>query len=297
MERYGQLQVQGNSIVDKRGNPVQLRGMSYFWSQWQGKYYNPETVAWLKNDWRATIVRAAMGIESGGYLTHPEEEQRKVMALVDGAIREGMYVIIDWHDHHAQDHTEEAKTFFSEMARRYGHQPNVIYEIYNEPVDVPWSGVIKPYSEAVIAAIREHDPDNLIICGTPEWSQRVDEAAADPIADKNVAYTLHFYAATHKKELRDIAQKALDSGVALMVTEFGTCEASGDGPVNEAETRAWWHFLDRYHISWCNWSVADKLESASALKPGASTLGGWPLESITTSGRLVRGELQAQNPK
>jgi len=296
VEQHGQLRVEGNRIVNEAGEPVQLRGMSYFWSQWQGQYYTPQTVKWLKEDWRSTVVRAAMGIEMGGYLDNPEAEKQKVITLVDAAISENMYVIIDWHDHHAEQHTAEAVAFFSEMARRYGSQPNVIYEIYNEPLDVSWSGVIKPYAETVINAIRQHDPDNIIVCGTRKWSQEVAEAADDPIQDENVAYTLHFYAATHKQQLRDVAQKALDKGAALMVTEFGTCEASGDGYLDEASTRAWWAFLDKNKISWCNWSVADKGETASALQPNASVTGGWPATSISRSGQLIRQELQKHNP-
>ena len=80
------------------------------------------------------------------------------------------------------------------MALEYGAFPNVIYEIYNEPLNVSWSNVIKPYAMSVISIIREIDPDNLIIVGTPNWSQRVDMAAQDPIVEfENIAYTLHFY--------------------------------------------------------------------------------------------------------
>ncbi|MBQ4796798.1 cellulase family glycosylhydrolase, partial [Pectobacterium versatile] len=108
-----------------------------------------------------------------------------------------MYVIIDWHSHSAENNRSEAIRFFQDMARKYGNKPNVIYEIYNEPLQVSWSNTIKPYAEAVISAIRAIDPDNLIIVGTPSWSQNVDEASRDPINGKNIAYTLHFYAGTH----------------------------------------------------------------------------------------------------
>ena len=273
--QYGQLSVKGNRIVDKNMEPVQLRGMSFFWSQWIGKHYNQQAVKWLKDDWRCTVVRAALAVDSDGYLKNPETEKQKIIAVVDAAIAQNLYVIIDWHDHEAEKHTEQAKAFFSEMAQRYGDKPNVIYEIYNEPLQVSWSGLIKPYSETVIKAIREHDPDNLVICGTPNWSQRVDEAANDPINLPNIAYTLHYYAATHKQELRDIATKALNKGIALMVTEFGTTEASGDGILDQAETKTWWRFLDENKISWCNWSVADKAEKSAALKPGANAFGNW----------------------
>ncbi|AOW19691.1 glycoside hydrolase family 5 protein [Urechidicola croceus] len=295
VEEYGQLSVVGNKIVDQHGNPIQLRGMSLFWSQWIGKYYNQETIKWLKDDWQCTVVRAAMAIDHEGYLTNPEAEKAKVMAVVDAAIEEGIYVIIDWHDHEAENHLTESKAFFSEMAELYGDYPNVIYEPYNEPLDVPWFSVLKPYHEAVITEIRNHDPDNLVICGTRNWSQNVNEVIGLKIDDPNVAYTLHYYAATHKQELRDIATLALNNDIPLFVTEFGTTQASGDEEIDAAESEMWWNFLDQHKISWCNWSIADKEELAAALKPDASATGGWTASEITTSGTMVRNELKAKN--
>jgi endoglucanase len=149
----------------------------------------------------------------------------------------------------------------------------------------------------VIAAIRQHDPDNLVICGTRNWSQEVEEAANDPISGSNIAYSLHFYSSTHKQWLRDRATRALHKGVTLVVTEFGTTEASGDGFMDVAETKAWWKFLDDNYISWANWSVTDKVEASAALKPNAKSTGGWTDAEITPSGLLVRAELRARNPK
>jgi len=79
------------------------------------------------------------------------------------------------------------------------------------------------------------------------------------------------------------------------VTECGTTEASGDGPVDYDETRKWWEFLDAHHISWCNWSVADKKETSAALLPGANPKGGWPDAAITPSGLFVREEIRKKN--
>ncbi|MDP6032234.1 MAG: glycoside hydrolase family 5 protein, partial [Candidatus Marinimicrobia bacterium] len=197
VQKHGLLQVNGNRIVDKDNEPVCFAGNSFFWSNdnWGGeRYYTPEVVSWLKLDWKTTIVRAAMGVEDpGGYLDNNVSNKNRVVTIVDAAIDEGLYVIIDWHSHHAEDNTNEAVTFFEEMADLYGEYDNVIYEIYNEPLDVSWSATIKPYADSVISAIRAIDPDNLIVVGTPEWSQRVDLAAADPITNySNIAYTLHF---------------------------------------------------------------------------------------------------------
>ena len=287
---HGLLRAEGNRIVGAHGKPVALAGVSLGWSQWQAApFYNARAVEWLRDDWHATIVRAALGIHKMGYLSHPEENLARVTTVVDAAIASGLYVLIDWHDHHAHEHPELAVKFFEDMARRYGHVPNVLYEIYNEPLkDASWSRDVKPYAERVIAAIRAIDPDNLIIVGSPRWSQDVDLAAADPLNDVNVAYSLHFYAGTHKQWLRDKALVALNRGVALFVTEWGTCNADGDGPVDEAETRAWFAFMREHHLSHCNWGLFDKAETSAIVRPGAAPAGGWTDADLTPSGRFVR---------
>lgn len=298
VQKYGQLRVSGNRIVDKNGAPVQLRGMSLYWSQWIPKYYTFNTIRWLRDDWKVTVVRAAMGINGNtdGYLVNPTAERNKVIAVVDAAIQLGIYVIIDWHDHNAHNSRAQAQAFFADMAQRYGNSPNVLYETWNEPLNYSWSTVIKPYHEAVIGSIRQHDPDNIIICGTRNWSQEVDEAAANPINRPNIAYTLHFYANTHGSGLRSKASTALSRGAALFVTEYGTTDASGNGTVNAAATREWWSFLDQNGIGHANWSVADIGESSAALVSGASPNGGWTTSQIKTSGQLVRTELRAKAP-
>jgi hypothetical protein len=165
----------GNKVL-VGGQPKALLGNSLFWST--GKFsadtfFTADVVAWLKRDWKAQLVRAPLAVDDtkpngqtvaqlGGYLTHPEENTLNVKRVVNAAITEGVYVIIDWHAHKAEDHKAAAITFFQDMARTYGSYNNVIYEIYNEPVDTSWPE-IKRYAEEVIAAIRAIDPDNLII--------------------------------------------------------------------------------------------------------------------------------------
>ena len=290
---FGHLSVNGNKIVDQNNNVVSFAGNSFFWSNTgfgAENFYNSNAVDWLQEDWGATIVRAAMGVdEFGGFLSDRNGNRGRVETIVDAAIANDMYVIIDWHSHHAENFRSEAISFFEDMARKYGDHPNVIYEIYNEPLRVSWSQTLKPYSEAVIRAIRAIDPDNLIIVGTPFFSQEVDVASRDPIRGfDNIAYTLHFYAGTHGDSLRQRARTALNNGIALMVTEWGTVNANGDGGVAEASTREWMDFLRENDISHLNWSVHDKNEGASILRPGANSRGGWSDNDLTSSGRFVR---------
>ncbi|HEX7070139.1 MAG TPA: glycoside hydrolase family 5 protein [Rhodothermales bacterium] len=296
VERHGQLRVDGNRIVDEHGEPVVLRGMSLFWSQWMGKYYNGPAVRWLRDDWHVTVVRAALAVDEGGYLEHPEAERQKLESVIDAAILFGIYVIVDWHAH--DPHPEEAAEFFASIAAKYGDKPNIIYETWNEPLNShDWNAVIKPYHERVIPRIREHDPDNLIVAGTQSWSQDVDKAAANPLAFENVAYALHFYASTHRQSLRNKASVALSNGLALVVTEWGTSEATGDGNLDRAEVGRWIEFMEENQLSWCNWSIADKEETSAALRPGARSTGNWSEDDLTPSGILVRNELRARNPE
>lgn len=293
VEVNGSLSVKGNQIINKNGTTISLAGSSLFWSNtgWGGEaFYNASVVEWLKTDWDADIIRAAMGVgENGGYATDSTNKQ-KVQTIVDAAIEEGIYVIIDWHSHHAEDFQAEAIAFFQEMATQYGNYDNIIYEIYNEPLNTAsWTNTVKPYSEAVIAAIRAIDEDNLIIVGSPTWSQDVDSVALNPITDyANIAYTLHFYAGSHGQSLRDKAQIALDSGLAIMVTEWGTVNANGDGAVDTTSVKAWMDFLCENNISHCNWAINDKTEGASVLKPNRNHTGNWATDDLTTSGILVR---------
>jgi endoglucanase len=291
--RHGALSIRDGKVVGVHGEPVTLRGMSLFWSQWAPQYYSPETVDWLAEDWKVSAVRAAIAAEGDDSAhQHFDRELAKASTVIEAAARNGIYVIVDWHAH--RPYPEEATRFLTAVARKYGHLPNLIYEPFNEPLrdGVDWSRDVKPYHQQVVGAIRAVDPDNLVIAGSPSWSQGVDIAAEDPLDFENVAYTLHYYAATHKEELRAKADAALAKGLALMVTEFGTVEATGNGPLDRASSEAWWDWAEANDISWLAWSIGDKDETSAALKPGTPP-SGWSDDQLTESGRLLRTRLRA----
>jgi endoglucanase len=296
---YGRLHIEDLYLFNEHNDTVSLEGMSMFWHQWsEGKhYYNYDCLKWLRDDWHCDVIRAAVAVERGGYLEHPVKTKRKIFRFVEDCIDLGLYVIVDWHSHTAENSTEKAIEFFSEIAQRYGDTPNVIYEIYNEPLNVSWSDVVKPYLDSVIFEIRKYDPDNIIIVGSPQWSQKVDEAAEDPIENTNIAYTLHFYAGTHKQWLRDMALVALDKGLPLWVTEFGLCNSDGNGPIDHEESELWFEFMEKYKMSWCKWSVSHKEETSSVLKPGACQKGNWKPGDLTESGKIMRDKLISVNPR
>ncbi|UOG73722.1 glycoside hydrolase family 5 protein [Hymenobacter tibetensis] len=295
VKKHGQLRVEGTQLVDQAGKPVVLRGLSFGWHSMWPRFYTEETVQWLKEDFNCNVVRAAAGVESGekNYLKHPDFSKEKIRAVVDGAIKANIYVIIDWHSHNIN--LNEAKAFFAEMSKAYGKQPNVIYEVFNEPDYESWPEV-KAYAEEVIKSIRENDPDNVILVGSPHWDQDVHLPAADPIkGQSNLMYTMHFYAATHKQELRDRTEAAIKSGLPIFVSESAGMEASGDGPLNYAAWQEYIDWMEANKVSWITWSVSDKDETCSILKKTAASTGKWKDEDLKESGLKVREYLRKYN--
>ena len=285
-----QLRVEGTQLVNDTGEAVVLRGVSYSWHNWWPRFYNKKTVKWLVEDWGVDIVRAAMGIHfdytRGTYNENPKRSVKRISKIVEGAIENDIYVIIDFHSHHLE--LELAKVFFKQMAEEYGEYPNVIYEIFNEPIEQSWEDV-KAYAEEVIAVIRSIDPDNVILVGNPNWDQDLHIVADNPIEGvSNIMYTLHYYAATHDDFLRERGDYALSKGVPIFISESAAMDASGDGPLDYDEWKIWRDWAEERKISWISWSISDKNETSSFLLPSAKSRGGWTEKEMSESGIATR---------
>lgn len=288
------LHVEGTHLCDPEGNAVQLRGVSTHGLAWFPGYVNEDAFRTLRDDWGANVVRLAMyTAEYGGYCNGGDQEALK--ALIDKGVQAadklGMYVILDWHilqDGDPATHQAEAVDFFAEMSAKYAQYDNVLYELCNEPQNSPWSTVIKPYAQAVLPAIRQNDPDAVVIVGTNTWSQDVEEVIGDRLEDGNVVYTFHFYAATHQDPYRQKVTRALDAGVPVFVSECGLCDASGGGGVDEVSARAWFELLNSRGVSFVAWSLCNKNETAALIRADCDKLSGWEESDLTQSGKLFR---------
>ena len=296
--KHGKLQVVGTELVDSTGAPYQLRGISTHGIQWFSQYLNPTIFASLRDDLHMNSIRLALYADySGGYFENQEAYTKLLEEAIEDASALGLYVIIDWHLLEDQDptiHQENAATFFEYFSMKYQNYPNVIYELCNEPNgnQVTWSDQIKPYAQAVIPIIRHNVPDSVIIVGTPHWCQSPLAAADDPLEEENVLYALHFYAASHGTILRNTLSSAVnDKALPMIISEFGTCDASGDGAVDEEATTKWLSLIDSLNISWFNWSLCDKDESSALLLP--NTPADQPIsdENLTESGKLIKAIL------
>ncbi len=289
---HGALSVEGNKMVNERGETAPLHGVSMGWHSSWPRWYNPDAVAEVVNVWEADVVRAAIGVHSrGGYLDNPEFAWECLEGVVEGAIAVGAYAIVDWHSHKIE--TAAAVKLFTQVAQKWGEYPNIIYEIYNEPVNDSWDEV-KAYSRKVIEAIRAVDPDNIIIVGSPHWDQDIHLVAADPLTGyDNLMYSMHFYAATHKDDLRARTEAAIDSGLPVFISECAAMEATGNGPLDYASWGEWEKLMAAADVSWVAWSLSEKDESCSMILDGSvPATGGWSDGDLKEWGRYVRDRLQ-----
>jgi len=299
---HGALSVSGRDIIDQNGNKFQLKGVSTHGLAWYPDYVNKSAFQYLRDNWGANLIRLAMYTdENGGYCSGGN--QADLEALIDKGVKAatdlGMYVIIDWHvlnDQTPLRYQSQAESFFEKMSARYKNFDNVLYEICNEPNGgTSWQDV-KSYAEDIIPRIRKNDKDALILVGTPTWSQDIDKAAADPLTGvQNVLYTFHFYAATHKDDLRNKLTNALNSGMPVFISEFSTCEASGNGNLDYSSADAWKKLIRDYNLSYAGWSLSNKAESSAILISSCtSTDGGWTDADLSETGKYLKAMIQGK---
>ena len=313
---YGALHTSGNKIIGAKNNQqAMLRGVSLFWSDATGaSYYNPNVISWVVDNFKIDVFRFAMGIEyydsnggtknavDGGYKTNPEGQLSMIDKMVQTAIENDVYIIIDWHSHRAHQETTIAKDFFQKVSLKYKDVPNVIYEIYNEPVSGSggnWDA-IKNYANQVVPGIRANT-QNLVIVGTPNWSQHPEQGAQNPIASTNIAYVLHFYASSHSKgSYGGHVTSALNAGYPVFISEWGTTNADGDGEPNASATNEWTQFMDQNNIPNCNWSLrqqtsdVDQKSEKSAIFAGDKSLitaAALDAATLTSSGSIIKSFL------
>lgn len=290
---HGALAVKYTDLVDSKGEKFQLKGVSTHGLQWFPQYVTKDTFATLLNDYNVNTIRLAMYTGENGYCTGGNKAELKKLVEngVDYATELGMYAIIDWHilsDNNPNIYKSEAITFFDEMSKKYSGNNNVIYEICNEPNGgTSWSDV-KSYATEVIAAIRKNDKNAVILVGTPNWSQFVDEAAKDRIAnDDNVMYVLHFYAATHKDDLRNKLIASRAKGLPIFISEFSICDASGNGGIDYNSASAWLDLINDYNLSYVGWNLSNKNETSSLISSSCNKVSGFKESDLSETGKWL----------
>lgn len=263
------LHVDGNQIKDTTGNPVTLRGVSIIAPEYAtGNPYNPKTpaeyIAWLADSargWYSGIVRLPLCEIN----TTPETAYKFIDPLVQQAIGLGLYVIIDFHNvsNYGNGGTSQTTVmnFWKLFASKYADASNVLFEVYNEPVNpADWSQW-KSFIQPVVNAIRAVAPENIILMGSPQWSTYTNYAISNPVAGNNIVYVYHIYPnqGTPTSSLLNSKFGNAANSIPVMITEFGWNQnAAYSDAITYGTTSNWGipfrTYLDaRPHISWVNW--------------------------------------------
>ena len=243
VSKYGQLQANG-SVKSQNGETVSLMGPSFYWSCSAPLWWNKETVDYLVSKYNVQIIRLPIAIAPCGsngqtscqnppdtwnkdcYYYRPDYTRKMVDEVVKAAIENDIYVIIDFHEHVAQDWTNLAKEFFTYFAKKWGDYPNVMYEIYNEPVCD--NNTVVNYAKEVIPTIRAIDKDNIIIVGSASYSREPDGVTSAGSGYSNIAYTWHGYVEWgHQSDWN--SHSSWNTSIPVVVTEWGVNWSKNDG--------------------------------------------------------------------
>jgi endoglucanase len=316
VQAYGRLRAMTvggkGGIYDSSGTrQVVLRGMSMYWSSEPSgyKFFNSGVVQTLQKDFNVSVIRVPVAVEKApnsastnvGYVDDSGVTTNRALAVVYSAITQGLYVIIDWHCYDAV-HEDKALPFFRSMAAKFKNTPNVIFEIWNEPI----SGDVTGYATRIIAAIRATGNKNLVIMGSGQWSSQPNTVGAPTDAASNVAYTLHFYSSesSHAAYVNTNMTDAVNNkGRAVFATEWGATTADGNSgyswPTSLLST------VESYKVSTCNWTVGNQLsdpnntssgvQGSAALQTTASANGSWTDAMLTQDGKDAKSWISGKN--
>lgn len=287
------LKVENGRLTDGE-RPVRLFGMSTHGIAWYPEYVCEEVFMALRDEWNVNCVRITMYTdEFRGYCNGGDKERLKncIIKGVETAEKLDMYVVIDWHVLREQDplvYADEAEAFFDDISKRFADKVNVLYEICNEPNGSGTWDKITEYAERIIPVIRRNSPDAVVLVGTPTWSQEIQCALDKPLSFDNVMYTLHFYAATHKRTLRNRTERCVQVGLPVFISEFGLCEASGKGEIDHEEAAAWHDLIDKAGLSCICWCLSNGGDACSVFTKHCKKLSGWEDDDLKESGRIAK---------
>jgi endoglucanase len=231
-----------------------------------------------------------------------------VAEVVEAARARGLAVVVtNHHDDEAMADPQGAARRLPELwrgiaTRFLGVRGQLAFELLNEPLmsAADWNGLLP----GVLAAVREVDPERLVVVGGADASSVAGLRELQPPADDRLVATVHYYEPFHfthqgagwlpgadawlgatwgtaddraavTTDLSEAAAWASERGVPLYVGEFGVLEAADRA--SRLRWTAWVrHELERLEIPWAYWDLATEFGTYD-LERGA-----WDAELLDT---------------
>jgi aryl-phospho-beta-D-glucosidase BglC (GH1 family) len=180
---------------------------------------------------------------------------------------EGLWVVLDMHGapggqtgrniddgwgHPWLFESEESQArtvaIWRKLAERYRDEPAVLgYDLLNEPLPNGYEALnprLEPLYRRLVAAIREVDPNHLVLLGGARWN--TDFSVFGPPFDPNLAYTFHkYWNQTDDASIQAFLAFRERHGVPIWLGESGEND--------ESWIAACIRLMDRHGIGWCFW--------------------------------------------
>ena len=297
--------VNGNTVCTPEGKPHLFHGVDRPSMKWSsaGQYFSlrdfklmgdgnlpsdpdPATVA--AKAWHANVVRIALNqdwwLQTDADGTVNPNYAPGYTALVDQVVKwaeeSDLDVILDlhWSDMGSfavkagqQDMADlHSKLFWQQVATRFKDDGRVLFELYNEPRNVPqetwlgggsWQSGGTSYTvvgmQQLYDAVRETGANNLVIVGGLDWAYDLSFVASMPVVGFNILYATHPYDNSSEREPGnwDAYWGYLTATKPVIVTEFGDVAGTG---TSAACSPTWDETLipyaDKHNASWTAWA-------------------------------------------
>jgi hypothetical protein len=290
------LKVVGTQLRNSRDEPVLLRGVNTASLEWtsDGEGHILDTVKTAIRDWHVNHIRLPLAQDRWfGKAPEQKDEGASYRALVrqvvDTCATEGCYVILDLHwsdagewgqrigQHNMPD--TNSVTFWKDVASTYKDHPAVVFDLYNEPHDVPWDVWLKGGAvtekdrragkevryeavgmQTLLDTVRATGAKNLVIVGGLDWSYDLSgilagRQLADPDGN-GVLYANHAYPFKGDTVERWVSKmEAATKSLPVIVSEFGAEGRRGDDASAAAWVRSVLQALQDHGWSWTAWDL------------------------------------------
>jgi hypothetical protein len=274
------LHVDGLWLKDPRGNKVQLRGFAIEepraiidWHKGGGLANVVDKISPPK--FFCNVVRVPVHPDTYWQFDPDTYVNKYLRPTVDALTKKNVYVIIDWHpikdyvitQYNNVDWSSKTAEFWHKVAPIFADYPNVIYEIFNEPIGPggydgwdTWRSVAQPW----VDIIRGHAPESIIIVNSPGWSNETQYAPDRPFRGTNLIYAVHMYP-YYRQEDRWFDERLGEPAkrLPIFLTEWGFQNSSWVGqevkdPSGTWPTRFKAYLEARQHINWVAWSFSSE---------------------------------------